>query len=45
LTAALEENAPYDHECRVIWPDGSVHWVLHRGEVVRDEPIDEIDVS
>jgi PAS domain S-box-containing protein len=37
LAAALRGDAPYDHECRVIWPDGRIHWVLHRGEVVRDE--------
>lgn len=37
LTASLEENAPYDHEYRVVWPDGSIHWILNRGEVVRDE--------
>ena len=26
----------YDVEHRVIWPDGTVHWVYSRGEVARD---------
>lgn len=27
----------YDVEHRVVWPDGSVHWVYGRGEVERDD--------
>ncbi|WP_377805759.1 ATP-binding protein [Azospirillum sp. A29] len=26
-------RAPYDTHYRVVWPDGSVHWVLARGKV------------
>ncbi len=29
-------GADYDIEHRVIWPDGSSHWVLESGNVVRD---------
>lgn len=29
------EGVPYEDEYRVIWPDGSVHWLHVRGDVVR----------
>ncbi|WP_317928948.1 PAS domain-containing protein [Halioxenophilus sp. WMMB6] len=32
---AVEKDAPYDIEHRVVWPDGSVRWVLERGAVQR----------
>jgi PAS domain S-box-containing protein len=34
---ALETNAPTEGEWRVIWPDGSVHWVFGRLQPFRDE--------
>lgn len=34
---ALAGRAPYQHEFRALWPDGSIHWVRARGEVVRDD--------
>jgi PAS domain S-box-containing protein len=37
LAAALAGQAEYDLEFRVLWPDGSVHWVAARGQVHRDE--------
>jgi len=33
----IENGAEYNLEHRVLWPDGSVHFVLERGDVVRDE--------
>ena len=27
LERAKASKEPYQHECRVIWPDGSIHWV------------------
>lgn len=36
IRAAIAGEAPYDLEFRVVWPDGSVHSVAERGEVVRD---------
>ena len=27
----MSEHAPYEVEYRVVWPDGSVHWVASRG--------------
>lgn len=36
VTACVEQGVEYNIEHRVVWPDGSVHWVLERGDVVRD---------
>ncbi|HEX5328225.1 MAG TPA: PAS domain-containing protein [Acetobacteraceae bacterium] len=36
LDAALLSGADYDVEYRTVWPDGSVHWVQIRGQVIRD---------
>ncbi len=36
VTACIERNAPYDIEHRVVWPDGTVRWLLERGAVSRD---------
>lgn len=33
----LEAGAPYDVTIRVIWPDGSIHWLRDRGE---RQPVD-----
>ncbi len=41
VNAAIEHarttGAPYQADFRVIWPDGSVHWLAGRGEFVRNE--------
>lgn len=34
---ALSGEKEYDTQFRLIWPDGSVHWIKARGEVFRDE--------
>lgn len=31
LQAAMRDRNPYAQECRIIWPDGSVHWVQGSG--------------
>jgi signal transduction histidine kinase len=31
VARALERGAEWATECRVVWPDGSTHWVLVRG--------------
>jgi PAS domain S-box-containing protein len=36
VTACVELGAEYHIEHRVVWPDGSVHWLVERGDVVRD---------
>lgn len=36
INACVERDAPYDIEHRVVWPDGTVRWLLERGAVLRD---------
>lgn len=31
VATALQQRVPYCHEFRVVWPDGSVHWIEGRG--------------
>ncbi len=35
-TAAVRGEREYDTEFRVLWPDGSVHWLKANGQVFRD---------
>jgi PAS domain S-box-containing protein len=37
IRQSMETNAEYRIEHRILWPDGSVHWVACRGDVLRDE--------
>ena len=36
VAACVGLGAEYNLEHRVVWPDGSVHWLAERGDVVRD---------
>jgi len=36
VNACIERDVPYEIEHRVVWPDGSVRWLLERGAVARD---------
>ena len=36
LQIALEQGSPYEIECRVVWDDGSIHWVFGRGRATYD---------
>ncbi len=36
VNACVERDEPYEIEHRVIWPDGTVRWLLERGAVIRD---------
>ncbi|QKQ24938.1 PAS domain S-box protein [Candidatus Reidiella endopervernicosa] len=36
VNARVEEGAEYNIEHRVVWDDGTVHWLLEKGDVVRD---------
>jgi PAS domain S-box-containing protein len=36
LNRALEGVQPYETEFRVIWPDGTVHWLIGKGEVLQN---------
>lgn len=33
LLQAIQENTAYNTEFRIIWPDGSIHWLKGRGEI------------
>jgi PAS domain S-box-containing protein len=35
IIACLERDIPYDIEHRIVWPDGSVHWLHERGDAIR----------
>jgi PAS domain S-box-containing protein len=34
---ARDEQSEYVHEYRVVWPDGSIHWIAGRGRFVYNE--------
>jgi len=36
IQACIAQDIPYEIEHRVVWPDGTVRWLLERGGVVRD---------
>lgn len=33
---AMKSSVPYSAEFRVIWPDGSVHWIVEKGLTLQD---------
>ncbi len=37
VTRAAEEGVDFDVEHRVVWPDGSIHWLENKGRVFRDD--------
>lgn len=37
VKACVEKDIPYEIEHRVVWPDGTVRWLLERGASVRDK--------
>jgi PAS domain S-box-containing protein len=37
IRRCMEEHSPYEAEYRVVWPDGSVHWVTSRGVFQYDD--------
>ena len=36
VNACINDNQPYDIDHRVVWPDGTIHWVNEKGNVERD---------
>ena len=36
MIATIETGADYAAECRIVWPDGSIHWAEIRARLVRD---------
>ncbi|HKQ99547.1 MAG TPA: PAS domain S-box protein, partial [Pyrinomonadaceae bacterium] len=37
ITRAIEQGTDYNLEFRVVWPDGSVHWIEGKGRAFHDE--------
>jgi PAS domain S-box-containing protein len=37
LAASFDTEAPVQAEWRVVWPDGSVHWLAGKWQVIRDQ--------
>lgn len=37
VTNCVEKGTSYDVEHRVVWPDGSVHWLHESGDVIRNK--------
>ncbi|MCG8670650.1 MAG: PAS domain S-box protein [Pseudomonadales bacterium] len=37
IANCIESDATYDVDHRVVWPDGSIHWVNEKGDVQRDK--------
>jgi PAS domain S-box-containing protein len=42
---AMERGRPYDIQFRVVWPDGSVRWLLCRGKVFHEDGKIEVTVD
>ena len=38
-------KAPFAEEFRVLWPDGSIHWLFGKAEVFYDDDISCLDAS
>ena len=36
IRECMDARRPFDHEFRIVWPDGRVHWVHSRGEFAFD---------
>jgi PAS domain S-box-containing protein len=37
VNRAIQEKTAYQHEYRVVWADGSIHWIEGRGQAFYDE--------
>jgi PAS domain S-box-containing protein len=37
VSQAIEQGTNYDIEFRVVWPDGSIHWIEGKGRAFKDE--------
>ncbi|MBU0910838.1 MAG: PAS domain-containing protein [Proteobacteria bacterium] len=43
--AAINDNKELNLEHRIIWPDGSVHWIAESGDVLRDDTGKAVSVT
>ncbi len=37
INSALKKKEKYEIDYRITWPDGSIHWIESKGQVLRDE--------
>ena len=37
IARAIEEKSDYNMEFRILWPDGSIHWMTGKGKIFCDE--------
>jgi len=37
IDACLKGKKEYDVEYRIVWPDGSIHWIREAGDILLDE--------
>jgi len=37
VAASVETGQPYEIEHRTVWPDGSLHWLSQRAQIVKDD--------
>lgn len=37
MRASIESHIPFNIEYRVLWPDGTIHWLVAKGEATYDE--------
>ncbi|MHB8909384.1 MAG: diguanylate cyclase domain-containing protein [Syntrophales bacterium] len=45
IRQALEQKTDYDVEMRVLWPDGTVHWIASKGRGFYDEAGEAVRMS
>jgi len=45
VTDALKHRVSYQHEFRVVWADGSIHWIEGRGKAFYNELGDAVQMS
>ncbi len=45
MKQALEQKTDYDVEMRVLWPDGTVHWIASKGRGFYDEAGEAVRMS
>ncbi|WP_374626059.1 PAS domain S-box protein [Devosia sp.] len=45
IEAALRRDVPYDIEYRIVWPDGSVRWLIAKGRVRRNAEGTPLDMQ
>ncbi len=45
VTDSLQNRVPYYHEYRVVWADGSIHWVEGRGQTLYGEDGQPVRIS